>query len=452
MSEQIDGGVCMRKNFDTSKSGVYALGYIRKDTYLAELCRLVGANITLEDFEKNVSDSYNDEKEINYNYDSNGNLAEGAFDEKKTCRYAIETGYYKRNNNPIYIDEMIFATFIKDSYGSWTGVKFFNKFQMRNNFNAYRFGSISFKDFNDANNFIINLEKELLPGEKWMFKKSSIEDYRKKTKYDILQSYLQHIFEKLLSDFSDHNPRNADKILFSDNKKYVLFNSGLLNKFAQDIYILGEVFNLHDNNRFVLSNPIIAPGKVELIKSYAFNSWKVKKLPDVVEFFDDLNDIMYDSKIPIDLDDTENMRHIIEDGIKRDRFPQKYKDLFNKGDLASISTTLKTAIENSKKIAKRNYKYVVPQYRSGKNGDSGKIQFLMPIYLDSQYGEKPDFALVLNIEKFTEQSYYTPETVLELPWAYNNARVICKPEDTWLNPTTIDSPPLEEDIDHELLE
>ncbi len=442
----------MRKNYDESKSGIYAFGYIQKDTYLEELCKLVDCNITLDNLEKNIIDSYRYKKEINFYYDLNGNLAEGTYDDTKTCHYAIETGYYKKSENTKYKSEMIYATFIKDSYNCWRGVKFLTKFQMKNYFNAYRLGSITFKNFDKANNFIINLEKELLPGEKWLFKKSSAEDYRKKTKYEILQSYLQHIFEKLLSDFSEQNQRNADKILFSDNKKYALFNSGLLNKFTQDIYILGEVFSFNGNGRFVLSNPIIAPGKVELIKSYSFNSSKVNNLPDVVEFFDDLNDIMYDPQIPIDLDDTENIKHIIEDGIKRNRFPEKYKELFDKNDFASISTTLKISIENSKKIAKRNYKYVVPQYRSGKNGEPGKIQFLMPIYLDSQYGEKPDFALVLNIEKFEEQSYYTPETVLELPWAYNNARVICKPEDTWLNPTTIDSLPMEENIIEELLD
>lgn len=115
--------------------------------------------------------------------------------------------------------------------------------------------------------------------------------------------------------------------------------------------------------------------------------------------------------------------------------------------MPSITSTLIAAIENSKKIAKRNYKYVVPQYRSANRNEPGKIQFLMPIYLDRQYGERPDFALVLNSEIMPDGSkFYTPETILELPWAYNNARVICKPEDTWLNPKTIDSPPLEEEF------
>lgn len=438
----------MRKPYDSSKSGIFALGFIQDEKYIAELNKISNTTVTLKDFEINIKKSYFDEKDINYYFDENGNLEKGIFDENKTCRYAIETGFYIKTHSSRSDPEMIYATFVKDSYGVWKGVKFFTKYQMRNRFNAYRFGNISFKNYSNANEFIIKLERELLPGESWTFKKNVVGDYRKKTKFDILQSYIQHVYDKLLSDFSNQIPKNKDKILFSSDNKYALFNSGLLNKYAQDVYIVGEVYNLNGHNRFTLSNPMIAPGKVELIKSYKFNPLKVNDLPDVVEFFDDLNDIMYNSMIPIDLENMENIRHIIEDGIKRNRFPEKYKELFDRGDLASIATTLKTAIENAKKIAKRNYKYVVPQYRSGENGEPGKIQFLMPIYLDSQYGEKPDFALVLNIEKFAEQSYYTPETVLELPWAYNNARVICKPEDTWLNPKTIDSPPMEDSIDY----
>lgn len=139
---------------------------------------------------------------------------------------------------------------------------------------------------------------------------------------------------------------------------------------------------MQNDRRFILSNPCIAPGKVDLIRIYNFNAIEVNKLPDVVEFFHTLEDIIYDSETSIDLDDTAKLEHIIRDGIKQDRFPEKYKELYNKGDLASITTTLKIAIENSKKIAKRNYKYV-PQYRSKQHGERGRIQFLMPIYLDS---------------------------------------------------------------------
>jgi hypothetical protein len=182
-----------------------------------------------------------------------------------------------------------------------------------------------------------------------------------------------------------------------------------------------------------------------LMRNYNFAAADLSPYPDVVEFFHCLDDIIYDSKVEIDLS-FDDLTHIIEDGAKRNRFTEKYTVLYEKEDLPAITSTLIAAIDNARKIAKRNYKYVVPQYRSERRGEPGKIQFLMPIYLDRQYGERPDFALVLNIVVMPDGTrFYTPETILELPWAYNNARVICKPEDTWLNPATIDSPPFEVD-------
>lgn len=436
----------MRKKFSDGKSGLFALGYIQNQgTYLTEISYLARANVTAEKLDENIEKAYEAESEINYYYDGSGNLQTGAFDEKKTCRYAIETGFFAPNPNPQYPNEKIYAVFQKDGYGLWSGVKFSTKYRLENALTAYRFGSISFKTYGAANTFICALESILLPGETWKFRNSSQEDYRPKTEYDILQSYLQYVFEKLLSDYDNPESKNYKKIVFSLDKKHALFNSGLLNKFAQDVYLMGDVFGL-TGGKFTLSNLAIAPSKVDLIRNFGFAGADLTPYPGVVEFFDKLDDIIYDSDIEIDLS-ADRLSHIIEDGARRNRFAEKYTAMYEKGDLPAITSTLETAIENARKIAKRNYKFVVPQYRSARGGEPGKIQFLMPIYLDRQYGERPDFALVLNIEIMPDGTrYYTPETILELPWAYNNARVICKPEDTWLNPATIDSPPLDIDV------
>lgn len=50
------------------------------------------------------------------------------------------------------------------------------------------------------------------------------------------------------------------------------------------------------------------------------------------------------------------------------------------------------------------------------------------------------FLLVLNPSK----NFYIPETILELSWAYSNARVICKPDETWLKPERIELDSTEE--------
>lgn len=436
----------MRKDFSSDNSGVFALGYIQNQSlYLSNLCDLLGTNINEEDLGKNIRQAYLDEDELNFYYDSNGNLQSGEFDEKITSRYAIYTGYNVPNSNPSYADAKVYALFLKDRYGKWTGVKFYTEYKMRNMLNSYRFGAISFRNFSEANTFITMLESKLLPGETWKFKAADTEDYRPKTAYDILQSYLQYVFEKLLEDYDKVSSKNFNKIIISSDNKYALFNTGLLNKFAQDIYLVGSVY-FRKNKIISFSNPEIAPSKVELIRNYGFSNAQLTPYPGVVEFFHSLDDIIYNPEIEIDIS-ADRLSHIIEDGAKRNRFTEKYKILYEKGDLPSITSTLETAIDNAKKIAKRNYKYVVPQYRSSRYEEDGKIQFLMPIYLDRQYGERPDFALVLNIEALPDGTkLYTPETILELSWAYNNARVICKPEDTWLNPKTIESSSEEEKV------
>jgi len=433
----------VRKLFDFGKSGLFALGYVGDEsTYLSDLSSMANTIVSETDLARNIKAAYEDQKEINYYYDDNGDLQQRIFDER-TCRYAIETGFLAPNANRAYPDEKIFAVFTKDLYGNWSFVRFLTKYRIEKTYNAYRFGNISFRNYTEANKFIIDLEANLLPGETWKFRARAIDGYRPKTQYDVLQSYIRHVFEKLLGDYNDPDSKNHNKIVFSRDGKYALFNSGLLDKYAQDVYLLGEVFG-NTGGRFTFSNPRVAGGKVDLIGKYNFAAGSLAPYPDVVEFFDDLDDIIYDSNVEIDLN-FDNVRHIIEDGAKRNRFTRKYIALYEKGDLPAITSTLGAAIANAQKIAKRNYKYVVPQYRSARRGEPGKIQFLMPIYLDSQYGERPDFALVLDVVILGDSRFYTPETILELPWAYNNARVICKPEDTWLNPATIDSPLVDPD-------
>ena len=59
----------------------------------------------------------------------------------------------------------------------------------------------------------------------------------------------------------------------------------------------------------------------------------------------------------------------------------------------------------------------------------------MPIYLTGTYSIRPDFALILTPDK--ELKMYDPETILPLDGAYQNARLIAKPEESWLNPKQI---------------
>ena len=78
-------------------------------------------------------------------------------------------------------------------------------------------------------------------------------------------------------------------------------------------------------------------------------------------------------------------------------------------------------IDTSIKKVIANYKLAVPQYYNG------QIQLLIPLYFEDD--DKPELALAVT----KKNGYYQGHTCLTLDMAYNNARVIAKPECNWLD-------------------
>jgi len=160
----------------------------------------------------------------------------------------------------------------------------------------------------------------------------------------------------------------------------------------------------------------------------------------MVQFFTTIEQFIFYADKNIDMD-YDNLLHIVEE--RNVRWPMEYQKYYEQGNFLKIANDLQNAIHNARIIAKRNYKYVVPQYRPTKD----TLQFLMPIYLSGDYESLADFALVLDYDD--NAGYYVPRTLLNLDVAYNNARLIAKPEETWLNPKKIEaiSTSLEEELD-----
>ena len=89
-----------------------------------------------------------------------------------------------------------------------------------------------------------------------------------------------------------------------------------------------------------------------------------------------------------------------------------------------------SAVKRAKLMAERNYKLAVPQFYKA----SGEIQFLLPIYLgEKEEAQKPECALVLSLDKSGDNIHYRGVTILDLTMAYNNTRLIAKPDVFWLN-------------------
>jgi hypothetical protein len=79
-----------------------------------------------------------------------------------------------------------------------------------------------------------------------------------------------------------------------------------------------------------------------------------------------------------------------------------------------------------------NFKTAIPMYYPRKRN----VSLLLPLGLLSD--ESIDVALV--VER-TPVGNYLGHTILPLDWAYNNARLVCRPDSDWLTPTAIDISP-----------
>ena len=137
---------------------------------------------------------------------------------------------------------------------------------------------------------------------------------------------------------------------------------------------------------------------------------KFEKLPDCANYFDNVSDLIYDTKLEL----KANVNHIIEDNIGR--FPKALQEM----DKYQLGVLLEGTINDAKRRIRRNYKTAVPQYYKG------KLQLLLPLCLTSK--AVADLALV--VEKVN--NIYRASTCLTLDMAINNARLIAKPDDEWL--------------------
>ncbi len=145
---------------------------------------------------------------------------------------------------------------------------------------------------------------------------------------------------------------------------------------------------------------------------------------------------MFDARYAIKLNDL----HIFEDGVERKRLP-KYDEEYQRCKdnpeaknmlLARIARDFDSAIQRAKLLAERNYKLAVPQFWR----ETGEIQFLLPIYLgELEEADRPQCALALSLDRSGRVPYYRGATILTLDMAYNNARLIAKPDVFWLDTT-----------------
>lgn len=223
--------------------------------------------------------------------------------------------------------------------------------------------------------------------------------FANKSDNSILKNYLKYTFYKL---------QEENKILETD--KYCVFNTGLFNTYYSPIYVQGvKDTSVEQGWKFKCFCT-----EFELLHIEIFD------FPQRADYFSGSNSLVFDWHYEIKV----NYRHILEDEENRKRLPEV---VLNSD---KPERELKGAIEESINRVMANYKLAVPQYFNG------KIQLLLPLYFGKE--NRPYLALTLTKVENGNTGYYLAYTCLTMDMAYNNARLIAKPESNWLLPQNID--------------
>ncbi|HWI51924.1 MAG TPA: DUF3825 domain-containing protein [Symbiobacteriaceae bacterium] len=257
---------------------------------------------------------------------------------------------------------------------------------------GFAISDLYFPHWQDGPQFLEELATLAIP-EKWTY-----DNFASRQKYPILRSYVAKTYERV---------KQQGKLIRQDGR--VLFNTGLINKWFKEIYVVCDE-DPANSASLLGARPVLENDRVVL---EAFKN----RTPAIATFFDQLSDVMFDPTLEVVTNDV----HIIEENIAR--IPREYRTMRT----SQVFALFQSAVEFARIIARRNYKLVIPHYYAG------RIQFLMPIYLSGEFSGTPDCALAL--ERIHD--CYRGNTILTLDMAYQNARLIAKPDPTWLNPDTI---------------
>ena len=277
------------------------------------------------------------------------------------------------------------------------------------------------------------LANEKVLKEDWSYKDNDTEDY------PILKSYLLRTFERLQSEDEKHSSDEhwSSKIRYSKDGNYVVFNTGLVDSLFEPVYAFFKK-NIRREDQWLFVAFIKSNDKEHQTLTRIFGT----ELPAPAHYYDNTSELVYNIKEGIG---TYNWDHIIE---RCDRLPVEFlrdngPSNFDYNDVGSndffkrlseailndsrsynrIKNRILDAVDYAVKRVRWNYKTAIPVYFPS----SEEISLLLPLSLVNE--EKIDVALVLEA---TQSGAYIAHTILTLKMAYNNARLITRPDSDWL--------------------
>lgn len=278
--------------------------------------------------------------------------------------------------------------------------------------------------------------------ENWSYIESPTDD-----DFPILKNYIIYTFSKLWRD---------KQVFIGVDGRYSVFNTGLVNRNYKYIYALFEK-NIGDKpwkfNEFCI--PGVRQGGRILAENF-------QSLPRPAHYFNDISDISYiidfdkspDEQLPelqpdhYFIDHPERLpMHFLLDGcrkntnildlLKQDISKYGYEQIKRHwatiGEMICSDAEVYEDLESSFRNAVRkavmrvswNYRTAIPVYFPKNN----KMSILLPL----TFSNSSNAEVALVVERNSVSRKYTAPTILGLPVAYSNARLVCKPESDWLN-------------------
>lgn len=287
-----------------------------------------------------------------------------------------------------------------------------------------------FANLGNEHDLLKHLAEDKALSENWSYSNDS-----KENPYRILWNYLCNTYLRLEYEDLSLSPEKKKIVTVErENEPNVtIFNTGLIDKKYDPLY---AVF---------LEESAYRPG-IPSKKLIGFcargeridgTNWLTlfRKLPDRAEYFDDPSKLLYNNNIRMDAVTS----HVV--GDRGNRLPERVrervpKDMTDEDQIIShLNNHLEMAIKRALERIKWNYKAAIPQYYN----KTKKIQLLIPLCID----DPRIVDLALAVER--ENQVYVGYTILKLDWAYNNARLIARPDSDWLTPSIIQSEIIEDD-------
>lgn len=287
-------------------------------------------------------------------------------------------------------------------------------------------------------NFLSELAEKAVD-EEWDFQNNP------RRSYHILIQYIKYTFCRLMRE---------KKVCISDDRQFASFNTGLVDKHYDDIYAC-FIPNEEGSGtpwKFTGFCTAASRGLGKQVVNY-FNP-----LPQPPRYFTRTEDLFFD----LDKQLHPDFDHIIIDNINRLPTQFLYDQFYDAPEarelISSLSHTadhaqrrgvyeklrgivsdnsrlfiriqnrIKESIELARKRVRWNYKTAIPSYFPKRD----TMSLMLPLCLND--GEKPDVALVVEL---TQSGNYQGQTILTMPQAYIDARLMCRLTSDWLSPSQI---------------